>query len=51
VSVLPATAVGVADLVGASRLLVTQEALDALTARAKGERIAGEDATNDGEAA
>jgi large subunit ribosomal protein L4 len=38
VSVLPATAVGVADLVGASRLLVTQEALDALSARAKGER-------------
>ena len=45
VSVLPATGVGVADLVGASRLLVTEEALAQLTARAKGERIeGGEDA-------
>jgi large subunit ribosomal protein L4 len=44
VSVLPATGVGVADLVGASRLLVTEEALAQLTARAKGERIeSGED--------
>jgi large subunit ribosomal protein L4 len=51
VLVLPATAVGVADLVGASRVLVTQEALDALTARAKGEPIAGSDASNDEEAA
>ena len=48
VSVLPATGVGVADLVGASRLLVTEEALAQLTARAKGERIAGDD-TDDGE--
>jgi large subunit ribosomal protein L4 len=47
VSVLPATGVGVADLVGASRVLVTEEALAQLTARAKGERIAG--ATDDGE--
>jgi large subunit ribosomal protein L4 len=44
VSVLPATGVGVADLVGASRVLMTEEALAQLTARAKGERIeAGED--------
>ena len=40
VSVLPADGVGVADLVGASRVLVTEEALDSLTARAKGERSA-----------
>jgi large subunit ribosomal protein L4 len=49
VSVLPATGVGVADLVGAARLLVTEEALHSLTARAKGEKSAagaddGEDA-------
>jgi large subunit ribosomal protein L4 len=50
VSVLPATGVGVADLVGAARLLVTEEALDQLTARAKGEQVAGADDT-DGEAA
>src|SRR3954471_9729230 len=50
VSVLPATGVGVADLVGAARLLVTEEALDQLTARAKGEKVAGADDT-DGEAA
>ena len=31
VSVLPATGVGVADLVGAARVLVTEEALSALT--------------------
>jgi large subunit ribosomal protein L4 len=49
VSVLPATGVGVADLVGASRLLLTEEALDQLTARAKGEKVAGDTAT-DGEA-
>jgi large subunit ribosomal protein L4 len=42
VSVLPATGVGVADLVGASRVLMTEDALAQLTARAKGERIAGE---------
>jgi large subunit ribosomal protein L4 len=48
VSVLPATGVGVADVVGASRLLVTEEALQSLTARAKGDKAAtaddGEDA-------
>ena len=50
VSVLPATGVGVADLVGAARLLVTEEALAQLTARAKGEKVAGATDT-DGEAA
>jgi large subunit ribosomal protein L4 len=49
VSVLPATGVGVADVVGASRMLVTPEALQSLTARAKGEKASapaddGEDA-------
>ena len=43
VSVLPATGVGVADLVGASRVLVTEEALQSLTARAKGEKTAADD--------
>jgi large subunit ribosomal protein L4 len=47
VSVLPATGVGVADLVGASRLLVTEEALQSLTARAKGEKA--EATADDGE--
>jgi large subunit ribosomal protein L4 len=37
-SVLPAEAVGVADIVGASAVLASQGALDALTARAKGEK-------------
>ena len=37
VSVLPAHMVGVADLIGAASVVVTQQALDALTARAKGE--------------
>jgi large subunit ribosomal protein L4 len=36
VSVLPASMVGVADLIGAASLVATQEALDALTARATG---------------
>jgi large subunit ribosomal protein L4 len=40
VSVLPATGVGIADLVGAARLLLTEEALAQLTARAKGEKVA-----------
>src|SRR4051794_36748390 len=35
VTVLPAEAAGVADVVGAAHLVLTQEALDALTARAK----------------
>jgi large subunit ribosomal protein L4 len=38
VSVLPADAVGVADLVGAASVLVTEDALDDLTRRAKGEK-------------
>jgi large subunit ribosomal protein L4 len=37
VSVLPVSMVGVADLIGAASVVCTQEALDALTARAKGE--------------
>lgn len=41
VSVLPSHAVGVADLIGAASLLATEEALDELTRRAKGEKIAG----------
>jgi len=44
VSVLPADGVGVADLVGASALLVTEDALAQLTRRAKGERASEEDA-------
>ena len=48
VSVLPATGVGVADLVGAARVLMTEDALSQLTARAKGERIAGADTEIDG---
>ena len=48
VSVLPATGVGVAELVGASRVLMTEDALSQLTARAKGERIAGADTETDG---
>jgi large subunit ribosomal protein L4 len=38
VSVLPASMVGVADLIGAASVVSSQAALDALTARAKGER-------------
>jgi large subunit ribosomal protein L4 len=38
VSVLPSYDVGVADVVGAASLLVTEEALDELTLRAKGEK-------------
>jgi large subunit ribosomal protein L4 len=38
VSVLPATGVGVADLVGAASVLVTREALHQLTARALGRK-------------
>ncbi|MBI5106973.1 MAG: 50S ribosomal protein L4 [Solirubrobacterales bacterium] len=37
-AVLPATNVGVADLVGAANVLVSAKALDALTSRAKGEK-------------
>jgi len=38
VAVLPATGVGVADLVGAASVLATREALDQLTARALGRK-------------
>ena len=38
VSVLPVSMVGVADLIGAASAVCSQEALDALTARAKGEK-------------
>jgi large subunit ribosomal protein L4 len=38
VSVLPASMVGVADVIGAASVVCSQAALDALTARAKGER-------------
>jgi large subunit ribosomal protein L4 len=41
VVVLPATEVGVADLIGAGSLVVSPAALDALTARAKGESAGG----------
>ena len=37
-AVIPTTNVGVADLVGAANVLVTQAALDELTARAKGDK-------------
>ena len=37
VSVLPASMVGIADLIGAAAVVCSREALDALTARAKGE--------------
>jgi large subunit ribosomal protein L4 len=40
VSVLPSDGVGVADLVGAASLLVSEDALDELTRRAKGEKAA-----------
>jgi large subunit ribosomal protein L4 len=42
VSVLPVSMVGVADLIGAASVVCSQEALDALTARAKGEKVAEE---------
>jgi large subunit ribosomal protein L4 len=41
VSVLPADGVGVADVIGAGGLLCSQEALDALTARATGGVVRG----------
>jgi large subunit ribosomal protein L4 len=40
VTVLPATAVGIADIVGAASLIVSESALGTLTARAKGEKAA-----------
>jgi large subunit ribosomal protein L4 len=38
VSVLPSSTCGVADVVGAASLLISEDALDELTARAKGEK-------------
>jgi large subunit ribosomal protein L4 len=49
VSVLPATGVGVADLVGAARVLMTEDALEQITARAKGERNTAAEPTEGGE--
>jgi large subunit ribosomal protein L4 len=47
VSVLPSSNCGVADLVGAASLLISEEALDELTKRAKGEKttVADEEGT------
>ena len=42
VGVLPVSMVGVADLIGAASVVCSQEALDALTARAKGEKTEAE---------
>jgi large subunit ribosomal protein L4 len=42
VSVLPAPNVGVADVIGAARVLISEAALEQLTARAKGEKTAAE---------
>jgi large subunit ribosomal protein L4 len=42
VSVLSTSMVGIADLIGAGSVVCSQSALDALTARAKGERAAAE---------
>src|SRR3954449_7202376 len=44
-SVVPTTNVGVADLIGAANVLVSQAGLDALTARAKGEKSTAEEAS------
>ena len=49
VSVLPATGVGVADLVGAARVLMTEDALEQITARAKGERNTAAEPAEGGE--
>jgi large subunit ribosomal protein L4 len=46
VSVLSVSMVGIADLIGARSVVCTQAALDALTARAKGERTADESAAD-----
>jgi large subunit ribosomal protein L4 len=47
VNVLSATGVGIADIIGGASLLVTQEALDALTARGKGEKPTAEESEED----
>ncbi|MEA2251717.1 MAG: large subunit ribosomal protein [Solirubrobacteraceae bacterium] len=43
VSVLPSSNCGVADLVGAASVLISEDALDELTKRAKGEKLAAAD--------
>jgi large subunit ribosomal protein L4 len=43
VSVLPAEAAGIADVIGAARLLVSEDALAQLTARANGESAGAEE--------
>jgi large subunit ribosomal protein L4 len=43
VNVLPASNAGVADVIGAASLLLNQDALDALTARSKGEKAAADE--------
>jgi large subunit ribosomal protein L4 len=51
ISVLSVSMVGIADLIGARSVICSQAALDALTARAKGERGADADADADVEEA
>jgi large subunit ribosomal protein L4 len=52
VSVLPSSNCGVADLVGAASLLISEDALDELTKRAKGEKDdAGDEAADEPTAA
>ena len=43
VTVLPSTEAGIADIIGAARLLVSEDALTELAARAKGERLESEE--------
>ncbi len=43
VTVLPSTEAGIADIIGAARLLVSEDALTELAARAKGERVESEE--------
>ena len=43
VTVLPSTEAGIADIIGAARLLVSEDALAELSARAKGERLESEE--------
>ncbi len=43
VTVLPSTEAGIADIIGAARLLVSEDALTELAARAKGERTESEE--------
>ena len=43
VAVLPSTEAGIADIIGAARLLVSEDALNELAARAKGERSGSEE--------